>query len=684
MIKIRAIRTAVFAVSCCAFAVAGRAEGLAPNALSPLPLGAVRPEGWLKYQLSMMTEGLVGRLYENNEFLSPSNGWICAGGSGWEEQPYWLRSFVKLSVLTQNERCLAVSRDWMEKMLLTVDEDGWFGPADIKRRKFANGAALTDIWPHMVMVECVRNWYEYTRDERYLKMLIGFVNFCAKIPEDEFMTPKAYKGKWNVPFDWHFVIQANRPGGMLPTLYWLYELTGEKDCLVVADRCMKYFSPKEKWISRHTVDFAMRFAFSTVYSRYTRSLSDKSSAERWYQAHMDEWGQMPRGLFAADEQIREGFTDPRYATESCTFGEFVRSFNLVGDVTGEAVWADRCEDIVYNHACAAYTPDWKEVHYLTAANQVSLDARTDHNYFNGPPQIAYSSKIFRCCRHNAALTYPLFTENLVKRASDGTLVFWMYAPSSGSLKLQGGSVEWTMDTKYPFREDVILSFKSASPVKIRLRVPRWAKGFCAGDVCAVPGAEWVDLSVPAGNSIFDISMKAVAELTQWPKTGAVTVERGPLSYSVAIQEKYARIRRPKIQGGSPVWAEDDLAEGFPKDFMTEVLPLTPWNWAVDAASPLEYRELKFSENCFVSTNAPSEITVKCRRLPEWVAQDAQPAELQQSPAYTKEPLTRVRFVPIACQRCRLGVLPTATDDVKKGNKWKMVPSFTKRENRRRR
>lgn len=133
-----------------------------------------------------------------------------------------------------------------------------------------------------------------------------------------------------------------------------------------------------------------------------------------------------------------------------------------------------------------------------------------------------------------------------------------------------------------------------------------------------------------------------------------------------------------------MWAEDDLAEGFPKDFMTEVLPLTPWNWAVDAASPLEYRELKFSENCFVSTNAPSEIIVKCRRLPEWVAQDAQPAELQQSPAYTKEPLTDVRFVPIACQRCRLGVLPTATDDVKKGNKWKRVPSFTKRENRRRR
>ena len=84
MIKIRAIRTAVFAVSCCALAVAGRAEGLSPNALSPLPLGSVRPEGWLKYQLSLMTEGLVGRLYENSEFLSPSNGWICAGGSGWE------------------------------------------------------------------------------------------------------------------------------------------------------------------------------------------------------------------------------------------------------------------------------------------------------------------------------------------------------------------------------------------------------------------------------------------------------------------------------------------------------------------------------------------------------------------------------------------------------------------------
>ena len=52
------------------------------NALEPLPIGSVMPEGWLKHQLDRMTEGLVGRLYETSEFLTPENGWLSPVGKG--------------------------------------------------------------------------------------------------------------------------------------------------------------------------------------------------------------------------------------------------------------------------------------------------------------------------------------------------------------------------------------------------------------------------------------------------------------------------------------------------------------------------------------------------------------------------------------------------------------------------
>ena len=76
--------------------------------------------------------------------------------------------------------------------------------------------------------------------------------------------------------------------------------------------------------------------------------------------------------------------DPRYGTESCTWGELARSFSNLGRLTGEAVYADRTEDVVFNNFPAAYTPDYRRVHYITAPNQVNLDAATDHNYSRTP------------------------------------------------------------------------------------------------------------------------------------------------------------------------------------------------------------------------------------------------------------------------------------------------------------
>ena len=661
------------------------AAGLKPTELTPLPLGAIRPDGWLKLQLDQMSEGLVGHLYEHSEFLRPENGWITGTGFGWEEQPYWFRGFVKMAVLTQNKRCLKVAQDWVEKMLASRDGDGWFGPQSLKAAKASNGKIISDIWGHMVMCEALMSWYEVTGDTRVRDMLIRFFRFCEQMENDRFIIPE---GGYPRGTSWHYTIQYDRAGDLFPCLFRVYEETHDEVFLRLADRLFKKLKPAEAmWVDSHNVNFAQRFPYTSLYWRRSGNPAHRASADFWYDLHMASWGQMPRCAFASDERTRMGCTDPRYATETCTWHEFVRSFQLMSDTTGETKWADRTEDVVFNQMPSAFTPGWTELHYLTAPNQVNLDARTDHNYFNGPPMIAYSAKLYRCCRHNAHYGMPLFTESLVKKSADGALVFWMYAPNHGTTQLNGADIAWEVKTCYPFRETVDVTVKSAKPAKLRFRVPGWATSFTvaagANKATAAAPTPYAELDVPAGETKLSLVLGTEAKFTYWPRTGAVTVDRGPLSYSLAIGEKYGRIRRPQRVGGSIIWKEEEQKGTRHEDFMTEVFPTTPWNYGLDTSKPIEFRTCAWKDDCFLSTNAPCEIFVTGRRLPTWTLQDNQPAALQPSPALSSEPLERLRFVPMGCQRLRLTVLPQVTDDAALGRVWKPVPATTKRSERRR-
>ena len=150
----------------------------------------------------------------------------------------------------------------------------------------------------------------------------------------------------------------------------------------------------------------------------------------------------------------------------------------------------------------------------------------------------------------------------------------------------------------------------------------------------------------------------------WPRNGAVTVERGPLSYSLAIGEEVRTVPRPTSFSkteGSASWPETPSAIDKAEK-LVEYHPTTPWNYGLDVSAPIEFAERPWTNDCFVAANAPCEIFVKGRRLAEWTLRDHQPAPLQESPAYTAEPLERLRFIPLGCARLRLSVLPTVTDD----------------------
>jgi len=56
---------------------------LAPSPLVKLPIGRIRPKGWLLSQLQLMKNGFTGRLPELSRFLREDSGWITLKGPGW-------------------------------------------------------------------------------------------------------------------------------------------------------------------------------------------------------------------------------------------------------------------------------------------------------------------------------------------------------------------------------------------------------------------------------------------------------------------------------------------------------------------------------------------------------------------------------------------------------------------------
>ena len=147
---------------------------LQPTAFQKLPLGAIKPGGWLKIQLANEADGLTGRMTETSHFLDIHNtGWTDSTKGGFEEVGYWLRGFVDLGFVANNPRIIATSKQWVDGILSTQAADGYFGPTAL--RTSVEGGP--DLWPHMPILDALRSYQEATNDPRIIPFMTRYFQF---------------------------------------------------------------------------------------------------------------------------------------------------------------------------------------------------------------------------------------------------------------------------------------------------------------------------------------------------------------------------------------------------------------------------------------------------------------------------------------------------------------------------
>jgi len=618
----------------------GSRPPLAPAPLLKLPVGAVRPEGWLRRQLELMADGFTGRLpelsgccrFEDSAWADPRG----RGRNGWEELPYWLKGYVVLGHVLGDVRIQQEARRWIEAILRSQRPDGWFGPE--------SNRAAPDLWPNMLAVDVLRSHFEATGDNRVPPFLKRYFRWQARLPLERFL-----------PADW----QKWRGGDNLAAILWLYDRTAEKWLLDLArvnhERTADWVGGIPTW---HGVNICQGFREPAQYWQLARDRRYWDAAERNYRIVMERYGQVPGGMFGADENARPGFNGPRQAAETCSMAEMMHSHELLLALSGDPAWADRCEEVAFNSLPASMTPDLKALHYLTAPNMVQLDRQSKAPLLqNGGDMFSYDPESYRCCQHNAAFAWPYFAERLWMATAGDGLAAPFYAASTVRARVgDGAEVAIREETDYPFGDSVQLTVSASRPVSfpLSLRIPGW----CGSPGVSVngralpvqPGARgWLVLRRTwRGGDRVRLHLPMSIRVTTWENNrGTVSVSRGPLTYSLKIAERWVR------WGGADRW---------PKH---EVYPASPWNYGLvldEAAPARSFTVLQWHgglpDQPFTVRDAPVQLRVRARRIPQWVLEpNGLVGEVQPGPVTSQEPEEEVVLIPMGCARLRISAFP---------------------------
>jgi len=589
---------------------------------SELPVGSVQPRGWIKGWLDRQIHGLSGHpenlaypydtcMYTGKVPPPP----IKLGEIWWpyEQSGYFVDAAVRLGMLIDNPAAQWIPSTNMDYIL---DHSG-----------SGNIGASTWAWPNTVIGRALMAEYSGTANPAAAQVLM---NYLLGGP----------------------VGGGARDGFVAEQAFYIYGLTGDARLLDIAKSCYdRYFVSDPKSFSNiskihgaaplreHGVTAAEQLKLLPLMYCYTGDAQAMELAQLAYQKVIAD-SLMPDGGIVSSESL--GTTAFNSLHETCDITDWSWSFGYMLMASGEGRWADNIERATFNALPGVVTKDFKQLQYFSSPNQVLASS-------TACPRIAMTRMSYRaahetpCCSGNVNRAMPNYVIRMWMRSPDG-LAAALYGPSEVRTKMNGQEIRIVEETDYPFRETISFTFTMAQPISfsLSLRIPEWCQNAAIqvngveSDISAMPGTfavlkrEFRDGDV----IVMHLPMSVVTE--DWLGGAAVTVKRGPLVYSLKIDEK--RVESTHEPDAIRRVLKGNNVQGFPA---VEFFPQSEWRYGMDSAiknnlDKIEVEESPMPDNPYVADSVPIRLRIPLRQLSQWDADwkpviDPPPADLKQSP-----------------------------------------------------
>ena len=593
---------------------------------SDLPLGSIRPTGWLRDQLEIMRDGTTGHLDEVYAKLKNDNGWLGGKGDGWEETPYWLDGAVPLAYLLDDATLKAKVLKYINWTIDHQRASGYFGPITKAERdsgvviSLANPEKGEDWWPKMVMLKALQQYYTATNDERVIKFMTNYFHYELEALK---VCPI---NKWS---DW---AQSRGTENMM-VAQWLYEKTKDQKLLELADelnrQCYAWSNwlggrdwvinaaanqNDSDWMHRHGVNVAMALKAPVLEFQRTGDSTYLKDIKIGFNDIMNLHG-LPMGVFSADEDLHGNL--PTQGTEMCAVVEDMFSLEEIIAITGDVHYMDALERIAFNALPAQTTDDYNNKQYFQVANQVEI-ARGVFDFslpFGREMNNVLGMRSgYTCCLANMHQGWTKYAQHLWYKTQDNGIASLVYGPNKLTTTVGKNNTEVSINevTDYPFSDEIgfDVSTKNSAEFEWKLRIPSW----CPEGIVTLNGKELqkakggqfviIGRTWKNGDKL-TLKLPMQVSTSNWGRNSRA-IERGPLVYALKVGERWEK--------------GNDKHEG---DYFS-VYPTTNWNYGLsvqNVTDPVKNMQVsvkplngKFVWN---QSHAPIEITAPARQIPGW-------------------------------------------------------------------
>ncbi|WP_375443847.1 beta-L-arabinofuranosidase domain-containing protein [uncultured Fibrella sp.] len=538
-----------------------------------LPLGDVKPTGWIKAQMQHDLQGFVGNLDRlvpdlivNDDIYGKDRltkaiktkdvGALGLGANDvqilwWnsETQSNWRDGFVRQAFLAGDVPTQKRAKAYIGKILSTQDADGYLGvyAPDLRYKLTGENGEL---WAKATLLRVLLGYYELTKDPKTWQAVLKAVdNVMVNYPINQSSPFKAEK-----PF-------AGLSHGLVFTdvLDRLYQLTNNRKYLDYAlflytDYSKNTVSETDVQLGNILNDSYLMHGHGVHSYEHLRPLTVAywASGDAQLKQALDRYQQRivrlttPTGAPIGDEWItRQDADATQTGYEYCSLHELLHSYSMLLQKTGNAAYTDQIERLFFNAAQGARHPEKSSIAYLKTDNSYEMTGM--RNGAGDPRQTRYKYSPAHqdaavCCVPNAGRIAPYYVQAMWMKDTDG-LVANLLGPCQLTTNLGNNTVQIQESTDYPYQTSFMFTIKAQKPFTLKIRQPDWVE------------TATCNLAYKAENGYLNMAIKAGETVVR------LAYETAVVTHTFADKETYFSYG-PLIYA-HPIEAEETVAKTFP-------------------------------------------------------------------------------------------------------------------------